>query len=163
RSAEVSDGGAMPTTVAAVQTTAQRLIEDLFTAVTDGRVGEMYVVFAEHRPPVAWEPRVLRIFPPEAPPIERSSEDFAPIHTLAPRALVAKAIEEYAFAQIGWAVGEAFASEQAARFVAMDAARHHIEDKLRELHALERQVRQEAITSEIIEIASGAESSEPAS
>jgi F-type H+-transporting ATPase subunit gamma len=160
RDVHASDGGAMPTAVAGVQATAQRLIEDLFGAVAEGRVGEMHVVFAEHRPPVAWDPRVLRLFPPEIVPPERSEEKLAPIHTLEPRVLVAKAIEEYAFAQVGWAVGEAFASEQAARFVAMDAAHHHVEDKLSELRALERQVRQEAITSEILEIASGAESAE---
>jgi F-type H+-transporting ATPase subunit gamma len=159
RNAEVSDGGAMPTTIAAVQATSQRLIEDLFGAVSEG-VGESYVVFAEHEPPVAWEPRALRLFPPDVQTAEKSNDGVAPIHTLAPHVLVAKAIEEYAFAQIGWAVGEAFACEQAARFVAMDAARHHIEDKLGELRALERQLRQESITSEIIEIASGAESSE---
>jgi len=160
RGVHASDGGAMPTAVAGVPAAAQRLIEDLFGAVAAGRVREIHVVFAEHRPPVAWDPRVLRLFPPEVTPAERSDEKLGPIHTLEPHVLVARAIEEYAFAQVSWAVGEAFASEQAARFVAMDAAHHHVEDKLAELRALERQMRQEAITSEILEIASGAESTE---
>jgi F-type H+-transporting ATPase subunit gamma len=156
---EASEGGAMPTTVGAVQATAQRLTEDLFAAVAEGRVGEIRLVFAEHVPPVGWRPRELRLFPPDVTAVERSKGDPGPIHTLEPRALAARAIEEFAFAQVSWAVGETFANEQAARFVAMDAARHHIEDKLTELHALERRLRQEAITSELLEIASGAESS----
>jgi F-type H+-transporting ATPase subunit gamma len=82
-----------------------------------------------------------------------------PIHTLAPSVLVARAIEEYAFAQVSWAVAEAFAAERAARFVSMDVARHHIDEKLTDLRTLERELRQEAITNEILEIASGAQSS----
>jgi len=162
RGANASEAGDMPTAVAGVQSTAQRLIEDLFGAIAEGRVGEVHLVFAEHRPPVAWDPRVLRLFPPEVTAPQRSDAILPPLHTLEPQVLVSRAIEEYAFAQVSWAVGEAFASEQAARFVAMDSARHHIEDKLAELRALERQLRQEAITSEILEIASGAESTEAA-
>jgi len=150
----------MPTTVAAVQATAQRLIEDLFGDVASGRVAEIQVLFAEHEPPLAWEARTLRLFPPEVMAAERPPAKLGPLHSLEPEVLVARAIEEYAFAQVTWAVAQAFASEQAARFVTMDAARHHIQDKLGELRVLERQLRQEAITSEILEIASGAESSE---
>ena len=40
-----SDGGPMPTTIAAVQSTAERLIEELFDDVAEGRVAEVYVVF----------------------------------------------------------------------------------------------------------------------
>jgi F-type H+-transporting ATPase subunit gamma len=156
---DASEGGPMPTTVGAVQATAQRLTEDLFGAVAEGRVGEMHLVFAEHVPPMGWRSRELRLFPPDLTAAERAKSDPGPIHTLEPQVLAARAIEEYAFAQVSWAVGETFASEQAARFVAMDAARHHIEDKLAELRALERRLRQEAITSELLEIASGAESS----
>lgn len=172
--------GPMPTSDSGVPVTSERLIEDSFTALVEGRVGEVRVVFAEHAPPLGWRPRELRLFPPEvATPAQgsagngdlasaarsasasspRESTGDAPLHTLGARELVERAVEEYAFAQVSWAVGEAFASEQAARFVAMDSARRHIDEKLRELDALGRRLRQEAITSEIIEIAAGAESS----
>jgi len=161
RAVDATDGGSMPTTVAAAQATAQRLIEELFGAVAEARVGEIHLVFAEHRSPVGWDPRDLRLFPPDASAAERSAAaDGPPIHTLEPRTLVVRAIEEYAFALVSWAVGSAFASERAARFVAMDAAHRHIDDKLSELRALERELRQETITSEILEIASGADSAE---
>ncbi|HVY49375.1 MAG TPA: F0F1 ATP synthase subunit gamma, partial [Minicystis sp.] len=71
-----------------------------------------------------------------------------------------RAIEEYAFAQVSWAVGDAFASEQTARFLAMDAARRHIDEQLEGLRATERRLRQETITNEILEIVSAAESVE---
>jgi F-type H+-transporting ATPase subunit gamma len=153
-----SDGGPMPTTIAAVQSTAQRLIEELFDDVAEGRVGEIHVLFAEHQSAASWALRELRLFPPDVAASRRAPGSVTPLHTLAPRVLAARAMEEYAFAQVSWAVAEAFASERIARFLSMDAARHHIEDKLAELHVLERELRQEAITNEILEIASGAES-----
>lgn len=161
RAIDAADGGAMPTTVAAAQPTAQRLNEDLFGRVAAERVGEIRIVFAEHRPPVGWQPRELLLFPPDVSAAERpATADGSPIHTLEPQILVVRAIEEYAFAMVSWAVGSAFASEQAARFVAMDAAHRHIDEKLSELRALERRLRQDTITNEILEIASGAGSLE---
>jgi F-type H+-transporting ATPase subunit gamma len=156
RGVDAADGGAMPTTPAAVRTTAGRLIDDLLDAVAEGNLSEVQIVFAEHRPPLGWKPRALRVFPPEGTRGAREAARERPVHTLPPRLLVVRAIEEDAFAQVSWAVGEAFASEQAARFVAMDAAHHHIENKLGELRALERTLRQETVTNEILEIASGA-------
>jgi len=157
RGIDAEDGGAMPTTLAAVQATAGRLIDSLFGAVAEGNLGESHVVFAEHRPPLGWAPRALRLFPPEITVAPGADARERPIHTLPSRVLVVRAVEENAFAQVSWAVGEAFASEQSARFVAMDAARHHIDTKLEELRALERTLRQETVTNEILEIASGAE------
>ena len=160
RGADASDGGAMPTTVLGAQRTAERLITDLFRTDADGRLGEIHLVFAAHEPPLGWDVRTLKIFPPDVSALERPSADTPPIHTLEARLLVVRAIEEYAFAQVCWAVGDAFASEQVARFVAMDASRRHIDDKVGELRTLERELRQESITNEILEIASGAASSE---
>jgi F-type H+-transporting ATPase subunit gamma len=156
---EASYAGPMPTTIGAVQTTAQRLIEEFFGAVAEGRLDEMHVVFAVHTPPVAWAPHDLRLFPPDVRAAEGTASRPRPIHTVDPHLLVVRSLEEYAFAQLTWAVGHAFASEQSARFVQMDAARHHIEDKLGELVILQRELRQETTTNEILEIASGSAAS----
>jgi len=158
RSVDAIDGGSMPTTVAGAQATAQRLLDALFGALVEARDGEVWLVFAEHEPPLGWKARDLRVFPPDVSPAPRAGAGLAPLHALAPERLVVRAVEEYGVAQMSWAVGEAFACEQAARFVAMDASRRHIDEKLSELRALERQLRQEAITNEILEIASGAAS-----
>jgi F-type H+-transporting ATPase subunit gamma len=159
RGIQASYGGPMPTTIGAVQTTAQRLIEEFFGAIAEGRLAEMHVVFAVHRPPVGWAPHDQRLFPPDVRAAESPASRPRPIHTMDPRLLVVRVLEEYAFAQLTWAVGHAFASEQSARFVQMDAARHHIEDKLGELLALQRELRQETTTNEILEIASGSAAS----
>ena len=51
----------------------------------------------------------------------------------------------------------AFEAENEARMAAMSAARSNIAEKLEELRARERQLRQEEITTEIVELAAGAE------
>jgi F-type H+-transporting ATPase subunit gamma len=156
RKIAATDGGAMPTTVGGADAAAERLTSQLFGAVAEGRVGRIDVVFAEHHPPTAWDPAVARVFPPDLGAAPRATEVAPPLHTLPAEELVARAIAEYVFAQIRFVVGEAFASEQSARFVAMETSRRHIEDRLADLSGLERKLRQEAITNELLEIASGA-------
>jgi F-type H+-transporting ATPase subunit gamma len=157
RHVEVTELGPMPATPTAATATAQRLVADLFGAVARGVVATLDLVFPKHVPPMRWTPEVARLFPPEVTAEKISARAEPPIHTMAPSVLVAHAIEEYAFAQIAWAVAETFASESAARLVAMDTSRRHIDDKLSELRRLEHATRQELITNEILEIAAGAE------
>jgi F-type H+-transporting ATPase subunit gamma len=52
---------------------------------------------------------------------------------------------------------ESFASENAARFRMMEAARENIQKKANELGALARRMRQDAVTAEILEIIGGVE------
>lgn len=83
--------------------------------------------------------------------------DLPPLTTLAPRDLVESLAAEYVFAQLCNAAMHAFVAENEARMMAMSAAKTNIEEKLVELSRRERQLRQEAITTEIIELAAGAE------
>lgn len=73
-------------------------------------------------------------------------------------ALIERLTEEYVFAQICEAVTESFAAENEARVSTMAAAGTNIDDKLAALQALERMTRQEAVTAEVVELASGARS-----
>jgi F-type H+-transporting ATPase subunit gamma len=50
---------------------------------------------------------------------------------------------------------ESFASENAARLETMSAARRNIDEVLERLTARERQLRQEAITAELLDIVAG--------
>jgi alternate F1F0 ATPase F1 subunit epsilon len=64
---------------------------------------------------------------------------------------------EYVYAQLCEAAMHAFAAENEARMIAMAAARTNIESKLSGLSQREHQLRQEEITTEIVELAAGAE------
>jgi F-type H+-transporting ATPase subunit gamma len=79
-----------------------------------------------------------------------------PLVHLPPAALVEGLAEEYVHALLYEAVAIAFAAENEARVSTMASARSNIERMLSELAAQERQVRQDSITAEVIELAAGA-------
>lgn len=142
----------MPTTLAAVSSTAQELVRVLFDRIGRGEVTEIDVVFAFLRGPATFEPRKERLFPPHVLPKMHSKEP--PLHTLPVEQLTAQLLEEYVFAQVTFLIASAFASEQAARFSAMDSSYRNLQDRLTELRLLEQTERQDSITSEILEVSS---------
>lgn len=79
-----------------------------------------------------------------------------PLITLDPRTLVAQLAEEFLFAELCEAAMLSFAAENDARMHAMIAARSNVGDKLEELRATHRRLRQDEITNEIVELAAGA-------
>jgi F-type H+-transporting ATPase subunit gamma len=80
----------------------------------------------------------------------------SPLTNLAPRLLVGGLLGEYVFAQLAQAAMESFASENAAHLAAMQSAREKLDEQLTELQSLERRLRQEQITDELLEIVTGA-------
>jgi F-type H+-transporting ATPase subunit gamma len=79
-----------------------------------------------------------------------------PLITLPPALLLARLAEEYVFAELCEAALTAFAAENEARVAAMLAAKQNLEHMGTDLLALERQIRQDEITAEVVELASGA-------
>ena len=79
------------------------------------------------------------------------------ISNLRPMALIDGLVDELLFAQLAHATAESFASENAARLAAMQAATDNVADKLEQLARLERELRQEEITTELLDIVTGAE------
>jgi len=78
-----------------------------------------------------------------------------PLITLAPQRLLSQLAEEYVFAQLCEAIMLSFAAENEARMRAMLAARTNVHDKLDALTGEFRRLRQEEITSEIVELSAG--------
>jgi F-type H+-transporting ATPase subunit gamma len=79
-----------------------------------------------------------------------------PLTTLTPSLLLARLAEEYIFAELCEAALTAFAAENEARVAAMLSAKGNLETMRSDLQALERQIRQEEITAEVVELANGA-------
>lgn len=79
-----------------------------------------------------------------------------PLISLPPAVLLARLAEEYVFAELCEAALTAFAAENEARVAAMLSAKGNLENMRSDLQALERQIRQEEITAEVVELASGA-------
>ena len=87
----------------------------------------------------------------------RPVESQPPLTTLPPAYLLEQLTAEYVFAQICEAAMHAFESENEARMMAMASAKSNIGTKLATLQQRERQLRQEEITTEIVELAAGTE------
>ena len=75
-----------------------------------------------------------------------------PIITLPPQTLLIELAEEYVFAELCEALTLSLAAENEARMRAMTAAKSNVTKMLDELLARSRQLRQEEITNEIIEL-----------
>jgi F-type H+-transporting ATPase subunit gamma len=80
-----------------------------------------------------------------------------PLHQLRPRELLAELAGEYLLVEISRALIEALAEENQIRLGVLAAASQNITDKLEELRRKERTIRQETITTELLDVVVGAE------
>ena len=148
---------AMVTHVDAIPSFANRLADALYGHISSGAVANVDIVFSRStsgRGIIVDRHSLLpidfRLFPK---PTERQP----PLTTLSPRLLLEHLAAEYVFAQLCSAAMHAFEAENEARMLAMSSAKTNIETKLAALSQHERQLRQEEITTEIVELAAGAE------
>jgi F-type H+-transporting ATPase subunit gamma len=104
-----------------------------------------------------YEVEVLQLLPVNPKFLEGKSEYAAPLHQLDPRVLLQRLIAEHFLAEITLAMMESLASENGARLRIMQAADRNIADRSADLTHRARQFRQEAITSELLDVVTGAE------
>lgn len=99
----------------------------------------------------------LRLLPFDPSGFARGPGELPPLRNLAVPALVERLVEEYVLAELVRAATESFASEHGARLLAMATAYDSVETKLSDLTRLAAQLRQEEITTELLDIVTGAE------
>ena len=80
-----------------------------------------------------------------------------PLHNLPAEVLLERLIADYVFALMTEAAVESLASENAARFAAMGSAHDNVSKKLEQLRQDARQARQSEITTELLDLMTGAE------
>ncbi len=147
----------MATRPASVPETIRRLTAQLYRAVADGEVTGVEVIFARHRQgsPLAIERR--RLFPLDLAAFALTRPRLPPLHNLPAAALLEKLIADYVFALLTEAALESLASENAARVAAMASAHDNVSQKLDQLRQDARQARQDEITTELLDLVTGAE------
>jgi F-type H+-transporting ATPase subunit gamma len=133
----------------------RHLTAELYRFLASGGATAAEVIFARYRPgePFAIERRQLFPVDPAALPIVPPRQ--LPLHTLPPAALLERLIADYVFALLTEAAVETFASENAARFAAMEAAHDNVGAKLHQLRDDARTARQSEITEELLDLVSG--------
>jgi F-type H+-transporting ATPase subunit gamma len=114
-------------------------------------------VFGRYRRGGNFETEARSVLPLDPALLVGSGRRSPPLHHLAPDALLQRLASEYLFAEITRAVMESLASENGARLRVMETANHNIDDKLEGLRRSENALRQEAITSELLDVVTGSE------
>jgi F-type H+-transporting ATPase subunit gamma len=121
------------------------------------RAESVRLIFARYASGGRFEIGVRPVVPIDPRLLTASARQTPPLHHLAPKLLLQRLVEEHLFADLVLAMMESLASENGARLQVMKAADRNIEDKLAELTRRARQVRQEAITAELLDVVTGAE------
>ncbi len=137
---------------------ANRIVEALYDRLDAGRISSVTVVHAA--PGAAADLQIIsrNLIPFDYDRFQPAHSASPPLITLPPEVLIAGLAEEYIFAELCEAVMLSFAAENEARTRAMVAARTNVTNTLDSLIARSRQLRQEEITNEIVELASGTQS-----
>jgi F-type H+-transporting ATPase subunit gamma len=147
----------MATNVGAIPSFVNRLADALYERVVGGTVAHVDVVFSRPRSGLGIEIDRHSLLPIDLSRFARPIQNQPPVIPLVPWVLLERLASEYVYAQLLEVAMHAFAAENEARMMAMAAAKDNIESKLAELSQREHQLRQEEITTEIVELATGAE------
>ena len=151
--------GAMPSHSPGIPGLAGRIAQALYMRIAADKIDKLDAIYSHWQPGrgTMIERKTLLPFDMAAfaAATPKSAHSGAPMLYLPPAAVVQALTADYMLAELCQAALHAFAAENEARMEAMAAARGQIERQLATLQATERRVRQEEITAEIIELASG--------
>lgn len=147
----------MPTRLESAPAAVQRVTMELYPRLARGEITVAEVMFARYRQGEAARIERRPLFPLEFTAFAAKPRQFLPLHTLAPPVLLERLVGEYIFALLTEAAAESLASENAARFAAMEAAHRNVANKLDELRREAHRVRQDEITTELLDVVTGAE------
>lgn len=142
----------MPTHLSAIPKTSGAVIAKLDLDVP------VEIVFARYKGGGGYDVEARQILPLDLERITFGTKvREPPLHHLTPRLLLRQLIVEYFFAATTLAMIESLASENGARMQIMQQADRNIDAKLDVLIRNERARRQEAITSELLDVVTGSE------
>lgn len=151
----------MASRVSGVPEVIDSLTHELYVRIARGEVGRVELVSSRYRQGIAASIEHRLLLPLDTAALALTQPRQAPLHNLDPTRLLERLMAEYVFALLTEAVVESLGSENAARLAAMEAAHDNVEKKLGELQLTAREVRQEEITAELLDLIAGAEAATP--
>jgi len=147
----------MATRPAGVSRLVSELAAELYTRILRGEFSCVEVMFTRYTRGAGPNIERFQVLPLDLASLAATELRQAPLHNLDAVRLFEKLTAEYVFATLTEAAVESIASENAARFAAMDSAHRNVAKKLDELHQQARQARQTEITTELLDLITGAE------
>jgi F-type H+-transporting ATPase subunit gamma len=147
----------MATRCAAAPAAVRHLLGELYRYIARSEAARVDVIYARYRQGSAPVIERRMLLPLDLMSLKARQTRQPPLHNLEPVALLEKLMAEYAFALLTEAAVESIASENTARFVAMESAHDNVSAKLDKLRQAEREARQSEITTELLDLVTGAE------
>ena len=143
----------MATRVSGIDPLCARLAEALYGMLQEHGLTTVEVVFPIWMPGEGLRIERRSLLPLDEARFRPAPAGVPPLTTLPPEVLLRSLATEYVYAALCEVAAHAFAAENEARVAAMVRARNNVRDMLEHLRGSERQVRQEAITAELVELA----------
>jgi F-type H+-transporting ATPase subunit gamma len=140
-----------------VPETIHALAAQLYGLIVQDQVARVDLMFARHRQGAGTTIERRQLLPLDIASFSVKQPRLPPLHNLAPNVLLEKLVGDYVFALLTEAAVESLAAENAARFAAMRSAYDNVSKKLEELRQDARQARQSEITTELLDLVTGAE------
>jgi len=113
-------------------------------------------VYNAYRGLTRYEPTRVRLLPPELPAVPSAQQEWPPHVETDPLGLYVRSVELWISAALYSILLESAAAEHAARYQLLDGAAQNADRLLEELQLFLQAARQDAITSEMQDLASGA-------
>jgi F-type H+-transporting ATPase subunit gamma len=149
----------MATRPAGVSRLVSELAAELYSHIVRGEFSRVEVMFTRYTRGAGER---LQVLPLDIAKLVTHKPRQAPLHNLDAVRLFEKLTADYVFATLTEAAVESIASENAARFGAMESAHQNVSKKLDDLHQQAHRARQTEITTELLDLITGAEAQEVA-
>jgi F-type H+-transporting ATPase subunit gamma len=151
-----------PTTASAIHLTVQEILWRVEQWQTDGIVDKIYLFHNRLISASVSRPVSSLFWPIDLNQFKDLKErpwptKTLPTYTMDSDALLLNLICQHLFVVLSLAMAESLAAENTSRLIAMQVAERNINDRLTELMAFYHQQRQISITSELLDVVSGAE------
>ncbi len=136
---------------------AEAIVRPVIDRYVEGEVDAVYVVYTEFKSAMTQNIIVKRLLPLEPKALAEDEIPVEYIYEPSEDALLADIIPRYLYTQMFSMMLESIASEHGSRMTAMDSATNNATEMTAKLTLLYNRARQAAITTELMEIVSGAE------
>lgn len=147
----------MATRLAGISETVRLLSAELYTRIASVQISRVEVMFARTQQSGTPDVVRIRLLPIDLSSLAAEQPRHPALHHLKPIPLHEKLMAEYVWALLTEVAVESIASENAARFAAMESAHDNVSKTLDRLCQEERVARQDEITTELLELVIGSE------
>ncbi len=162
RKLKVSDIYPLPGALSGITLSVQQIVMNITDLQMKGKINSVVLFHHKLTSQVTYRLQTVRLLPIDRAWIESIQKKkwptrVLPTFTMERDGLFSSLFRHYIFVSLFRAFAESMASENAARLLSMQSAEKNINERIEQLNALYRSERQNAITSELLDIVSGFE------